>query len=63
MQSQGFREEGYPIGAGMVESGCKQYKARMTGPGMRWGREGVERLGVIRSAVMGDAFDALWAAA
>src|SRR3989304_2056512 len=28
MQYLEMREEGYPIGSGMVESGCKQFRAR-----------------------------------
>jgi hypothetical protein len=63
MQYQEFREEGYPIGSGTVESGIKQFKLRLTGPGMRWSRAGAERMLVIRSAVLADAFDDLWAAA
>jgi hypothetical protein len=63
MQYQAFREEGYPIGSGTVESGIKQIKSRLTGPGMRWSRSGAEHMLVIRSAVMGETFDALWAAA
>jgi hypothetical protein len=63
MQYHEFRENGYPIGSGTVESGIKQYKARLTGPGMRWSRPGAERMLVIRSAVLGDTFDQLWAAA
>jgi hypothetical protein len=63
MQYQEFREEGHPIGSGTVESGIKQIKGRLSGPGMRWSRPGAERMLVIRSAVLGDTFDALWAAA
>lgn len=55
-----LREEGYPIGSGMVESGAKQFKARFTGPGMRWSRDGIERLIPIRAAIMSDQFDLLW---
>ena len=33
-----MREEEWPIGSGMVESGAKQFKARFCGPGMRWSR-------------------------
>jgi hypothetical protein len=34
MHYQDFREEGYPIGSGIVESGIKQFKDRLAGPGM-----------------------------
>jgi hypothetical protein len=63
MQYQEFREDGYVIGSGMVESGCKQFKARFCGPGMRWSREGLERLIPIRAAVMTESFDDVWEAA
>ena len=33
MQYQDFREQGYPIGSGTVESGIKQFKARLSGAG------------------------------
>jgi hypothetical protein len=52
--------EGYPIGSGAIESGVKQYKTRLAGPGMRWSRPGAERMLVIRSAVLNGAFDLLW---
>ena len=60
MQYLEFREDGYPIGSGMVESEAKQFKARFSGPGMRWSRKGAERLLPIRAAIMGHQFDALW---
>jgi hypothetical protein len=63
MRYQMYREEGYPIGSGTVESGIKQYKARLTGPGMRWSRPGAERMLVLRAAVMEHSFDDLWKAA
>jgi hypothetical protein len=63
MQYQEYREDGYVIGSGMVESGCKQFKARFCGPGMRWSREGIERLLPIRAAVMSKSFDDVWEAA
>lgn len=56
-----MREEEWPIGSGMVESGGKQYKARFCGPGMRWSRAGAEKLLPIRSAVLSKRFDELWA--
>lgn len=63
MQYQVFREAGFPIGSGAVESGIKQFKGRLTGAGMRWSRQGAERMLLIRSAVMADSLDRLWAAA
>ena len=60
MRYMQMREEGWPIGSGMVESGCKQFKHRFSGPGMRWSREGAERLIPIRAAIMSSQFDDLW---
>lgn len=56
-------EEGYPVGSGVVESAIKQFKQRLTGPGMRWSRDGAQEMLVIRGAVMAQRFDELWAAA
>lgn len=58
-----MREEGWPIGSGMVESGAKQFKARFCGPGMRWSRKGAENLLPIRAALLSGHFDQMWAAA
>ena len=63
MQYQTCAEEGYPVGSGTVESAIKQFKHRLTGPGMRWSRPGAQEMLVIRGAVMGQCFDSLWAAA
>ena len=60
MQYLEMREEGYPIGSGMVESEAKQYKARFAGPGMRWSRPGAECLLPVRTAIMSKRFDKLW---
>jgi hypothetical protein len=57
-----LREEGYLLGSGMIESGAKQFKARFTGPGMRWSRSGITHLIPIRAAVLSDTFDHLWPA-
>jgi hypothetical protein len=58
-----MREEEWPIGSGMVESGAKQFKARFAGPGMRWSRNGAENLLPIRAAVLSARFNQMWAAA
>ena len=63
MQYQEFSEHPYPIGSGCVESGVKQFKARLTGPGMRWSRLNAERMLTLRSAVLSHSFDQLWLAA
>jgi hypothetical protein len=63
MQYHQFREEGFPIGSGMVESGVKQFKQRLCGTGMRWNWDNANRILVIRAAVLSDDFDELWACA
>jgi hypothetical protein len=63
MQYQETREEGWLIGSGPVQSAIKNYKTRLTGPGMRWSRPNGDRMLVLRSAVLSSEFDALWAAA
>ncbi|MBI5649433.1 MAG: hypothetical protein HZC40_03140 [Chloroflexi bacterium] len=60
MQYLELREDGFPIGSGMVESGCKQFRARFAGAGMRWSRPGAEHLIPIRAALLSDRFDAVW---
>jgi len=63
MQYLAFREQGFPIGSGTVESGVKQFKQRLIGPGMRWKAEQANRMIAIRAAVLSNDFDALWCAA
>lgn len=58
-----MREELWPIGSGMVESGAKQFKSRFCGPGMRWSRKGAERLRPIRAAIPSNCFHDHWQAA
>lgn len=61
MQYQEFREEGYPLGSGMVESGCKQLvTVRMKGPGMRWSRSGAENMIALRTEYLSDRWDDAW---
>ena len=48
------------MGTSRVESGIKQFKARFTGPGMRWSRPGAERWLPIRVAIMSYRFDSIW---
>jgi hypothetical protein len=52
MRYQTFREQGYHIGSGVAEAGCKAVvQARLKGPGMRWTREGAEAMLQLRCAV------------
>jgi len=63
MQYMELREEGFPIGSGMVESAGKQFRARLAGPGMRWSRPGAVRLISVRSAILSHRFEQLWSQA
>lgn len=56
-----YREDGWPIGSGTVESGCKQFQARMKGPGMHWSRPGAARMLSLRATIMSERFDQTWA--
>lgn len=60
MQYLEFREEGFPIGSGTIESGVKQFKQRLTGTGMRWKADNAQRMLIIRAAVLDGDFPALW---
>lgn len=60
MQYHQFREEGLPIGSGTVESGVKQFKQRLCGTGMRWEEANVNRILIVRAAVLSNEFDELW---
>jgi hypothetical protein len=63
MQYLEWRNEGWLIGSGTVESAAKQYKQRFTAAGMRWKRDGLERLIPIRSAVLSGTFSVHWRSA
>ncbi len=60
MQYLETREDGFPIGSGMVESGIKQFHARLTGSGMRWSRDGAERILPLRASILSQRFDETW---
>ena len=47
-----FRQQGYHIGSGVIEAGCKAVvQARLKGPGMRWTSAGAEAILHLRCAV------------
>lgn len=61
MLYQEFQEEGYPIGSGTVESGCKQLVSmRLKGPGMRWSRPGAQNILALRAEYLSDRWDEAW---
>ena len=61
MQYQEFREEGYPIGSGTVESGCKRLvETRMRGAGMRWAHPGAENMLALRTEYLSNRWDEAW---
>lgn len=57
-----YREEGWPIGSGAMESGCKQFAQRLKGPGTRWSRRGAERMLALRATILSHRFDLTWRA-
>jgi len=60
MQYLEFREEGWPIGSGTVESAVKQFKHRVTGTGMHWNTPNLCRMLTLRAAALSNTFDLLW---
>ncbi len=63
MQYLEWRNDGWLIGSGTVESAAKQYKHRFTAAGMRWKRDGLLCLIPIRSAVLSGTFASRWRSA
>ena len=61
MRYQHFRQAGYPIGSGTVESACKLVmQERMKQAGMRWSRDGAQAMLALRSALLSDRWDETW---
>jgi len=56
-----YRQCGYPIGSGKVESACKQLvTARLKGPGMRWSDQGAQSVLTLRCALLSQRWDQAW---
>ena len=52
MRYETFGKQGYHIGSGVIEAGCKAVvQARLKGPGMRWSAAGAEAILQLRCAV------------
>ena len=57
-----FRETDYPIGSGIVESVCKLVmQERMKQAGMRWSRDGAQAMLALRSVLLSERWDDVWA--
>ncbi|MGB8346551.1 MAG: ISKra4 family transposase [Ktedonobacteraceae bacterium] len=64
MQYPAFQAAGWPIGSGSVESANKLVvEARLKGAGMRWRRQNVNPMLVLRNAVCNRRWNETWAAA
>lgn len=62
MQYPTYQAAGWPIGSGSVESANKLVvEARLKGAGMRWGRQNVNLLLVLRNAVCNREWKQAWA--
>jgi len=56
-----YRQQGYPIGSGSVESACKVVvQERLVQAGMRWSRESAQALLALRCALLSDRWDITW---
>ena len=62
MQYPTYQAVGWPIGSGSVESANKLVvEARLKGAGMRWGRQNVHLMLVLRNAVCNREWKQAWA--
>ncbi len=62
LQYPTYQEAGWPIGSGSVESANKGVvEARLKGAGMRWGRQNVNPMLVLRNAVCNRQWNETWA--
>jgi hypothetical protein len=62
LQYRQFKQQGLPLGSGMVESACKWLiTQRFKGVGMRWSEAGLEHLLALRVAWVNQRFDVLFA--
>ncbi len=61
MQYPVFRQRGWPIGSGMVESANKNIvEARLKGAGMHWERKNVNPMLALRNAICNDRWREMW---
>ena len=61
MQYPFYREKGYPLGSGPVESACKNLVgARLKRGGMRWSDEGAQAVLNLRAELLSNRWDEAW---
>lgn len=61
MEYATMKEQGYPIGSGVVESACKQIVSeRMKLSGMRWHRDGAQRTMTLRCILLSGIWDTVY---
>jgi hypothetical protein len=61
MEYKRFRENGWPIGSGVIEAACKSIvKCRCCRSGMRWTRSGGQTILTLRSLLKSGRWDAFW---
>jgi hypothetical protein len=62
MDYPAYRKAGWPIGSGAVESACRHVvQERCKGAGMRWSSKGVRNVLAVRTAILNDRFNEVWA--
>jgi hypothetical protein len=60
MRYHAFRQAGYPIGSGVIESACKLVvQARLKQAGMQWSRTGAQAMLALRSVLLSDRWNLL----
>jgi hypothetical protein len=56
-----YRQAGFPIGSGSVESACKVVvQERMKQAGMRWSRQNAQAMLALRSALLSNRWQQTW---
>jgi hypothetical protein len=61
MEYKRFREQGLPIGSGVIEAACKSVvKCRFCRSGMRWTREGGQTILTLRAVLKSERWETFW---
>ena len=61
MEYRRFRDNGWPIGSGVIEAACKSVvKCRLCRSGMRWTRTGGQTILTLRAILKSNRWDAFW---